>query len=283
MVRKGKQLEETVAFLHKMLEDRPCKIETPDLIEDKITGQKREVDISIKTEVSSIPLTIIVECRDRKYKQDVTWIEQVVTKCRNLNANKVIAVSANDFTQPAKEMAKHYGIETRVLKNITHDDVKSWFAFDYVELEIDRFNIVGLEVKLVNGKINEFPLNTNDEIFVVDTEKISLSKLFRREIMCKQDIFIDVPFDGTKIIKQFEINDTEQKYKLEIPEEETYQLDKLILKVKLYRDLKNISISDIVRYKDENKTIIERISFPTVKIGDGEFNFGFIRKENKET
>jgi hypothetical protein len=144
MTRKGRELETTVSLLHKVLSKDEFKITSPDFLRDKITGQLREVDISIKVNAGSIPLIIIIECRDRKSKEDSMWIEQLATKCENLNVQKVIAVSSNDFTQPAKKMAKHYGIETRTLNQIVSEDIKSWFLGDSLEIVIKRGEIINM-------------------------------------------------------------------------------------------------------------------------------------------
>ncbi len=125
MPRKGKDVEEIVEKLNKLILGPEWEIKSPDYIIDKITGQLREVDVSIRRKADYLPILMIVECRDRDI-EDVRWIEQLVTKCNNLGADKLIAVSSTGFTEPAKKSAKHYGIVTQVLSKITPDDINSW-------------------------------------------------------------------------------------------------------------------------------------------------------------
>ena len=71
-------------------------VKSPDYIPDLDTGRKREVDASIRYKVGSIENLTIIECRKRKHKQDVTWIEQLSSKKDNLGAHQFIAVSNSE-------------------------------------------------------------------------------------------------------------------------------------------------------------------------------------------
>ncbi len=64
------------------------QIKSPDFIADSITGEKREVDISLRGKIGSHPILIIIEVRDRDKVQDVTWIEQLATKRDNMELIK---------------------------------------------------------------------------------------------------------------------------------------------------------------------------------------------------
>jgi hypothetical protein len=39
------------------------------------SGTSREVDVSLRSQVGSVSVLVIIECRDRAKPQDVTWIE----------------------------------------------------------------------------------------------------------------------------------------------------------------------------------------------------------------
>lgn len=66
----------------------------------------------------------MVECRNRKNVQDVTWVEQVVTKRNDLNIDRAIMVTTSSFTEPAKIKAKHYGIEVERASSQSEDFIK---------------------------------------------------------------------------------------------------------------------------------------------------------------
>ena len=100
-------------------------IKSPEFFEDLDTGNKREVDISIKYKVGSVPILITVECRDRNNKDDCTWIEQLASKKSSVGADKTVAVSAAGFSEPALAKAKRLGIETRTLKKLKPKDTRT--------------------------------------------------------------------------------------------------------------------------------------------------------------
>jgi hypothetical protein len=93
---------------------------------DKTSGQRREVDVSIRMTVGSVPVLILVECRDRRKPAGSDWIEQIAQKAVNVRAAKVVAVSASGFTSGAVKMARTLAIETRRIREITADHVRDW-------------------------------------------------------------------------------------------------------------------------------------------------------------
>ncbi len=127
MAREGRELELLIAHLEECLSKSEIKITSPDRIEDKITGEKREVDVSLRATVGSHDVLIILECRDRKNIGDSTWIEQLATKRDDLGANKAIAVSSSGFTTGAVKKARSKNIELRMLEELTADNIRDWF------------------------------------------------------------------------------------------------------------------------------------------------------------
>jgi hypothetical protein len=81
-----------------------ARVKSPDRIRDKIAGQYREVDASIRYKVGSVDLLITVECRDRSRLEDVTWIEQIATKQAHIGAARTIAVSSKGFSRACYEL-----------------------------------------------------------------------------------------------------------------------------------------------------------------------------------
>lgn len=75
-------------------------------------GAPREVDILIESNTGVTSVGIAVECRDRKRRSDIEWIDQVVGKYRDLPAvNKIICVSNSGFSRKAKKKAEKHGID----------------------------------------------------------------------------------------------------------------------------------------------------------------------------
>lgn len=109
MPRKGKKFENEYAWLHKINKD--YKVASPAYLTDKITGEKREIDVLIQYKDDEGNLRSIgVECRDRKNNENVMWIEQLVTKKIDLGLDYMIATTTKDFSKTATEKALHYGV-----------------------------------------------------------------------------------------------------------------------------------------------------------------------------
>ena len=69
MARKGRELERITALIEKCLTPPAAEVQSPAFIPDRITGSLREVDIAIRYQVGSVPILIIIECRDRRVTQ----------------------------------------------------------------------------------------------------------------------------------------------------------------------------------------------------------------------
>jgi hypothetical protein len=88
-------------------------VTSPDRLRCRLTGRLREVDASLVRPDGRITT---IECRKRKGRQDVTWIEQLATKRTSLGADKTIAVSSKGFSQAAQIVAEQHNIELKVLR-----------------------------------------------------------------------------------------------------------------------------------------------------------------------
>ncbi|CAN5259018.1 hypothetical protein BH20ACI1_BH20ACI1_28640 [soil metagenome] len=165
--RAGKEFEELIARIEKILAPKGAIIKSPDYIFDLITNQKREVDISIKIPDGKDVRLVTVECRDRKKQQDVTWIEQIVTKSNDIGAWRTYAVSSSSFSQPAIKKAKHYGIEIRQFDQITDSEIAQEWAFNSSKMKVE---ILFPKTYLINFKVldennNLVPIKTFSEKF----------------------------------------------------------------------------------------------------------------------
>src|SRR5260221_2294701 len=101
MPRKGRKLERIVEALEKCWSPERAEVRSPDFLIDRTTGEEREVDVSIRYKIGTIPVLVVLECRDRRNAQDVTWIEQLAKKRDDVMASRAVAVSSSGFTQSA--------------------------------------------------------------------------------------------------------------------------------------------------------------------------------------
>lgn len=219
MRRAGRELEELVALLEEALGPSGAKVASPDHIADRETGETREVDVSIRAVVGSVPVLVIIECRDRSRIQDVTWIEQVAQKRNGLGAAKAVAVASSGFSGAAMAKAQALGIETRVIRQITMNEVRAWLQIQEVSF-IDRYQEMrGVEVELDTRQI-ESALDLASSVNEALRGKTSAECVFiakRSGIPCSVDtlwnflwgteplmtrLFRGVPGDGTRVKKR---------------------------------------------------------------------------------
>src|SRR5262249_28332651 len=145
-----------VSRIEAALAPRGAIIKSPDRIKDKVTDEDREVDVSIRYQIGSIPVLITVECRDRNDPQDDTWLEQLATKRWKVGAAKTIAVSSSGFTAPAITHARLQGIEVRRLEEITDEEVRRWFQVHSIQNNVFRSELIGVNA-LMCGDTPEEP------------------------------------------------------------------------------------------------------------------------------
>jgi hypothetical protein len=138
MPRKGRALEQLVAGLEKVLGPTDVVIRSPEYIVGRNTGERREVDVSLRTKIGSLELFVMIECRDRKRRQGTAriegteWIEQVASKQEDVGANKAVAVCPGGFTKGARKLAAAKQIDLRTVMSVTAPEVFGWLRLDEV-------------------------------------------------------------------------------------------------------------------------------------------------------
>lgn len=124
-VKEATEFEQLVAHIEEAL-DKDAKVEHNVKIRDKVTGHLRQVDVVIRTGKGHREFLTIIECRRHGRKVYTPFVEQVITKQKDLGANKAIIVSSSGFSDPARKKAKYYGIDCLTIQE-AHDT--DWHAF----------------------------------------------------------------------------------------------------------------------------------------------------------
>lgn len=120
-----REFEKLISRIEHALSPIGAVVASPDYLRDTVTGGLRQVDASIRAGRDGPPLRVL-ECRDREKTQDVMWIEQLVTKSRDIGI-PITAVASSGFSDPALAKAAHYGIEIRTIAEVTDDVIKEWW------------------------------------------------------------------------------------------------------------------------------------------------------------
>lgn len=108
-IRLGRSLELLLMRI-KQHQSPNAAVRSPDFIADVDTGEQREVDIGIHVPTPDGQTFIAIECRDRRAQQSVEWIEQLISKKKSVGANVLIAVTASNFSRPARIKALRHGV-----------------------------------------------------------------------------------------------------------------------------------------------------------------------------
>jgi len=75
------------------------------------SGELREVDATLFVNAGPRELFVAIECRDHKRRQGAAWIEQLVTKRKDIGAHSTVAVARNGFTRDAVRLARTHNIQ----------------------------------------------------------------------------------------------------------------------------------------------------------------------------
>ncbi|HXI11787.1 MAG TPA: hypothetical protein VNM92_03985 [Thermoanaerobaculia bacterium] len=100
-------------------------------------NKPREIDVLVEGTFADSPIRMAIECRDRSRTSDVEWIDALVGKYRDIDVQRIIAVSRKGFSAGAQDKARNNRIETRSLKEAMDTD---WPA-ELMKLGLGRINV----------------------------------------------------------------------------------------------------------------------------------------------
>ena len=139
MRNDGKNLEKFVEKFHEVFRNENTTIEPRKKLYDEDGKLVAEIDILITDKISSIPVSIAIECRDRpsEGRQGVDWIQQIIGRRISFGFDKYIAVSSTGFTTPAIREAKNHNILLRSTSQFT--DIVNDFSHIVFQFRYPRF------------------------------------------------------------------------------------------------------------------------------------------------
>jgi hypothetical protein len=148
MPRRSTAFQKAVYYIEQNLAGPTHTVTESKMLRDRISGQKREVDIVIEAEVAGHDIVISVECREQGRPATVTWVEEMWSKHEDLPTDRLILVSVSGFTPRACEKAARRGIEllspNALAEDGASDIVRSvrrvWFG--PIEIDYDTSTLV---------------------------------------------------------------------------------------------------------------------------------------------
>ncbi|MCZ8011306.1 MAG: hypothetical protein ACK5U0_04700 [Gemmatimonas sp.] len=108
MPKKSNSFQRVIALLHEQLAAEASVTES-EMLTDSRTGEQREVDIVIRSEIGGYPVIIGVECVDHGRPATVQWVEGMLGKHADLPTDKLILVASSGFSRQALVKAEKRG------------------------------------------------------------------------------------------------------------------------------------------------------------------------------
>lgn len=288
-----RSFEKLASRIEKALAGESVTVKSPDRIPCITTGTSREVDVSIRTRVCSVEILVTVECRDRVAVQDVTWIEQLAAKKKNIGAAKTIAIAASGFSAEATRIARENAIDLRILEEITDEEIKSWMPMAGMihvfkdcgltgSTEVQFLAEPGDELQEAGTAVGSGPSEAHDIFRSPNGEPLSLNDIFLRAD------------DQMKIFDKVPKDDKDHFIKLTVTPSDNLQLctakgnrrvKSITMPLRLRWKHEAIPLSDakIVRYKaaDIEDPLSEQvlIDFETKQASSQNLRMGFLLQQ----
>ena len=140
----GRTFENVVETLERILSDSKVSIESPGSLVDRVTNQKREIDVLLRFSQGHHKQFIAIECKDRKTPVGVPDVEAFNTKTCDLKITKAVMVSSSGFRKNAIEKARFYNISCLSVEEIEGFE---WLGTKYVTLVENK--ILGIYFKII--------------------------------------------------------------------------------------------------------------------------------------
>jgi hypothetical protein len=208
MPARTNAFQEMVALLTAVMREDESMMVTPSaMLPDVITGDLREVDICVETQVAGHKVLVGIECRDWGRPQAVTWVEEMHTRHEALPVNVTVLVSSSGFTKGASTKAAHYGMRT-----ITPGDVTPGFVgsvvnnLDKVTTKRVHFRVhsVFLHVKLADGHLPWVEAFVDSPLYTHDGTEIATVGVIVKEMVSgnpKQRAHLQTATDKDKFMR----------------------------------------------------------------------------------
>lgn len=122
-MRAGRYLEQLTGQLEHLLGSGTLIVRSPEYIPNRHTGDRVEVDVTLRGKIGSTDILVAIECRDRSGRQDINWIRELATKKDDIGASAIVAVSSNGFSKDASAEAAVRGVIIKTLSRLSEEEI----------------------------------------------------------------------------------------------------------------------------------------------------------------
>lgn len=103
MAKSGKEYEKIVAEIHEQFAGY-ATVTSDEKIVGK-SGETRQIDVSLRSNIVGTPILIIIECKDYGRKVEVGKVDELIGKMTDVGANSAVLMSDSGFTNGALKRA----------------------------------------------------------------------------------------------------------------------------------------------------------------------------------
>lgn len=273
MARAGRDLERLVAVLEELLRPAGLHVRSPDHVRDTVTDRLREVDVAIRASATG-PVVAICECRDRATAEDVTWIEQVVTKARDLEGSPpAVLVSSSGFSKAAREKARSYGHDVRLITEVTLEEFRSWLQVEHVVVEETSRGLLDCDIEPAGEDVGGFAPAVSEALAKEGLDApiferaqlgpVSANHIFEEWYKEKHEqVQRDVPADGRPFRRAVPITFVEPDKCFSLRTEVGVRpVAAVRLHVEISRTKRLVPASRVTRYSGEGPRLAESVEF----------------------
>lgn len=156
-MRQGRALEILVGQLEHILGSGTLKVQSPEFIANRHTGDRVEVDVTLRGRLGSADVLIALECRDRAKPQGVNWIRELATKRDDIGADSIVAVSSGGFTKDARAEAAVRRVHLRSFSSLSPQGVAEGLLGVQLVAHRPQFSVTGIRKVTYRGFSADWP------------------------------------------------------------------------------------------------------------------------------
>ncbi len=206
MPQRSNQFQKLI-YLIKQQVAKDSEVTESKMLPDSVTGTNREVDIYIESSVAEHTVCICLECRDRKRKADVTWVEEMKSKHERLPTNALVLISSSGFSKEAQKVALIYGFELLSLKEVSEESIEKLFG-NLDALWSKVFSLIPTKVVVGIAQTGELPPENivtfpDNHIYKSNGEYLGTIKEIVEPVLKSQSVAKDLMEKGEEVHKGF--------------------------------------------------------------------------------
>jgi len=282
MPKRTTPFQRLIKNIYSQLAEDNVQVKESVLVGEKYADSEREIDILIKKNISGRYINIAVECRERKRKDSIQWIDEIIGKYINLEIDEIIAVSKSGFSKPAKDKAKHNRIKTLMLEKAMEVDWNERLWGLYVGT-VER-NDFPKKILLNTVPKLDIPPSLKTEVFF-DTQRIGTIEEIGK--LCYESSLEKINQEIKKIAMEEGADFHSKKPLVTIPctpsQELYFYVNEKKIRVLGFSMQIECVFSELREINSENHSL-DGIKIKTASVEDGDANYQVIitQKENEE-